>query len=100
MAAGGAAEEQAMGIDGFDFRDTAELYTCVTRRGGRQAMVYRRFDTSAKAIRYSMEELSASRLSGTVLEVDGARYRHTEIRKLYDSSAYPLPRRKSDPGGA
>jgi hypothetical protein len=89
-----------MGIDGFDFRDTAELYTCVTRRGGRRAMVYRRFDTSAKAIRYSMEELPDTRLSGTILEVDGVRYRHTEIRKLYDSSAYPLPRRNSGPGSA
>ncbi len=80
-------------MDSFNFSEPAELYTSGKRRVGQHSMTYRRFDTAAEAIRYSIEELPAARLPGAVLEVNEGRYRHEEIRKFYDSSAFPLPRR-------
>jgi len=56
-------------------------------------MTYRKFETAAKAIRYSIEELPCASLPGTILEANEERYHHREIRKLYESSAYPLRRR-------
>ena len=56
-------------------------------------MTYRKFDTAAEAIRYTIEELPAARQNGAVLEVNEERFRHTEIREFYDSNSYPLKRR-------
>jgi hypothetical protein len=87
-----------MRLDDFDYSCPAEVYTAGWRRGGKQSMAYRRFDTAAKAIRYSIEELPETSLPRTTLEVDEDRYRHTEIRALYDSGAYPLRRRTKEAG--
>ncbi|MBB4303514.1 phage terminase large subunit-like protein [Rhodobium orientis] len=81
----------------FNFLDPAELYTTGKRRVGQNAMTYRRFDSLAEAVRYSIEELSAVRLNGAILEVNGERFRREEIRQIYDSSTYPL---KRQPGKA
>lgn len=80
-------------MDSFDFSTPAELYTTGKRRIGQNSMTYRRFETAAEAIRFTIEELSAARQNGAVLEVNEDRFRHTEIRKFYDSSSYPLRRR-------
>lgn len=80
----------------FDYSGPAELYIAGKRRAGRHAMTYRRFDTAAKAIRYSIEELPAANHAGTVLEVDEERYHHREIRQLYEASAYPLRRQVAE----
>lgn len=82
-----------MSLSQFDYSGPAELYIAKKQRAGRSSMSYRRFDTAASAIRFSMEELPAASLAGTVLEVDEGRYHHKDIRSLYESSAYPFHRR-------
>jgi hypothetical protein len=56
-------------------------------------VTYRRFDSGAEAIRFAIEELPSDVLFGTVLEVDEQRFDAAQIRKLYESKAYPLQRR-------
>jgi hypothetical protein len=56
-------------------------------------MTYRRFDSGAGAIRFAIEQLPSDMLFGTVLEVNEERFDATQIRSLYESQAYPLPRR-------
>ena len=58
-------------------------------------MTYRRFESGAEAIRFAIEELPAEVLIGTVLEVNEERFNAADIRKLYESRAYPLQRRGS-----
>jgi len=43
-------------------------------------------------IRFAIEELPPDLLVGAFLEVDGKRYGSGSIRRLYESSDYPLPR--------
>ena len=81
-----------MGIEDFDFSGPAELFVASNRFGRRPSMSYRRFDTAALAIRYSVEQQPGSSLRGTTLESNGSRFLHREILALYDSSAYPLER--------
>lgn len=76
----------------FDYLSPAEVYTANKRRGGRHLMTYRKFETAANAIRYLIEELPGTKISGAILEVEEGRYRHKDIRKLYDNKAYPLRR--------
>lgn len=76
----------------FQFADPAELYVANGYKGRRFNMSYRRFVSAAEAIRYVMEELSPSRIVGTVLEVNEQRHQHREIRALYESDAYPFMR--------
>lgn len=80
-------------MNDFNYSGPAELYIANRRRIGRNSMSYRKFETAAKAIRYSIEELPCANLPGTILEANEQRYHHKEIRKLYDSRAYPLQRR-------
>lgn len=82
-----------MDIEHFDYSTPAELYTYDRRKKGRSSVVFRRFDSAAKAIRYSMEELERANLPGSLLEVDESRYQHTDIKELYDSGSYPLKRK-------
>jgi len=58
----------------------------------RQPLGYRRFARAAEAIRFVIEELPSHLIAGTYLEVGEQRYRSEEIRRLYDSVAYPLVR--------
>jgi hypothetical protein len=76
----------------FDFSEPAELYGGSNWSGRPTGVTYRRFDTAAEAIRYAVEELSGASRRACVLEVDEKRLNHAEIRRLYDSGDYPLPR--------
>lgn len=78
----------------FDYDAPAELFTGRSIRGAR-TMRYHRFDSGAEALRFAVEVLPPEHLLAAVLKIDEARYRHGEIRALYESSDYPLPRAKS-----
>ena len=85
--------EDTMDTERFDYSVNAELFS--TRGGyrGRHPFGYRRFACAADAIRFAMEGLPPRLLPGTTLEVDELRYTSAEIRRLYESSDYPLTRR-------
>jgi hypothetical protein len=77
----------------FDYGAAAELFP------GRQkkmrmigAVTYRRFAAAGEAIRYAVEVLPASSFLGAFLEVNEERFDSNEIRRLYESVEYPLPR--------
>ena len=74
-----------------DYREPAELYPGPRLRHGSTG--YRRFDTLAEALLFAIEELNPLSLSGAFIEVDEVRYGSDDIHRLYDSEAFPLPRR-------
>ena len=79
----------------FDYCVPAELFPTRNRKYRHQPLRYRRFARAAEAIRFAIEELPPDLLLGAFLEVDGERYGGREIRRLYESPDYLLPRRTS-----
>ena len=77
----------------FDYDTEAELFSAGSRKSRRQPLGYRRFARAADAIRFAIEEMPQSLLTGSYLEVDEVRFDSSEIRHLYDSAKYPLARR-------
>ena len=77
----------------FNFNTAAELFPAAIRKKKRAGFAYRRFGTAAEAVRYAMEELPADSLNGDYLQVEEARFDQNGIRSLYESEAFPLPRR-------
>lgn len=77
----------------FDYSAGAGLYPCKSIKR-RSRLRYKRFDSAAEALRFAIEEMPASLLRGSVLEVDEARFDGMQMRKLYEAEAYPLTRRK------
>lgn len=76
----------------FDYSTEAELFSARGKNFRRQGLGYRRFAHAAEAIRFAMEEMSPQFFAGTFLEVHEIRYRSNDIRRLYESAAYPLVR--------
>jgi len=72
----------------FDYTASAELFITA----GRSGLRYRRFDRAADAIHFAIEKLSAKVLSSARIEVEDQQYDAKQIRTLYDSERYPLPR--------
>jgi hypothetical protein len=79
----------------FDYDMPAELFMAKRKGGTRQPLGYRRFATAAEAIRFAVEEYSAIRTLGAWMQVGDARFDSDDIQRLYESTAYPLRRRKS-----
>jgi hypothetical protein len=79
-------------MSAFDYAAPAELFPIRSRISKHQSVSYKRFDTSAEAIRFAMEELAPDLLAGTYLEVDEQRFDGVGMRNLYASADYPLPR--------
>src|SRR6266700_5597682 len=77
----------------FNFNTAAELFPAAIRKKKRAGFAYRRFGTAAEAVRFAMEELPADSLNGAYLQVEEARFDQSGIRSLYESEAFPLPRR-------
>lgn len=75
----------------FDYQAPAEVFPS-RRYSKRRPITYRRFVSAARAIQFVIEELEADFLLGTMLEVEEERFEGRDIRRLYDSPAYPLPR--------
>jgi hypothetical protein len=77
----------------FKFDSPAEVYCQkVAKIGGRGGLAYRRFNTGAEAIRFAVEHLPAEHFSSCTVEVDGEHYGAEELRSLYESALYTLPR--------
>jgi hypothetical protein len=76
----------------FDYTAAAELFPTRRRLSGRQSFGYKRFEQAAQAIRFAIEDLPQEALVGAFLEVDEQRYGSDDIRRLYESARYPLPR--------
>jgi hypothetical protein len=80
----------------FSFDTAAELFPAAIRKKKRAGFAYRRFDNTADAVRFAIEELPADSLNGAYLQVDEARFDQKGIRSLYDSESYPHKRREQD----
>ena len=78
----------------FDYGAPADLFPSRSKKRNRP-VGYRRFDTAAEAIRFAIEVMPADFLLGTVLEVDEQRFDGRHIRELYNSTAYPLARKRN-----
>jgi len=77
----------------FDYAASAALFMPKGKRGTRQPLSYRRFATAAEAIRFAVEEFPAVRTLGAWMEVGEERFNGDDIRRLYESTSYPRPRR-------
>ena len=78
----------------FNFNTSAELFPAAIRKKKRAGFAYRRFGT--EAVQFAMEELPSDSLNGAYLQVEEARFDQNGIRTLYESEAFPLPRRTVD----
>ena len=76
----------------FDYGASAELFPGRQKTRTIGAVTYKRFAAAGEAIRYAVEVLPASSFLGAFLEVNEERFDSNEIRRLYASVDYPLPR--------
>jgi hypothetical protein len=83
--------EQTRDLNRFDYNASAEVFLSRSR-AAKSRPKYKRFDTAAEAVRFVVEELPAAVLPGTYLLVEEVRFGVDEIRYLYESAGYPLPR--------
>jgi hypothetical protein len=80
-------------MSNFDYDAPAEVYSGSARGARTGPVAYRRFERSAEAIRFTIEELSEQMQRGTAMEVDDERFDLAQIRDLYGNERYPLSRR-------
>ena len=78
----------------FDYGAPAELFMAKRKGGSRQPLGYRRFATAAEAIRFAIEDFPTMRTLGAWMQVGDERFDGDAIQRLYESSNYPLQRRR------
>jgi hypothetical protein len=76
----------------FNYSAPAELFGSPGRQ--RRSVTYRRFASGAEAVRFAVEGISEGLLAGVTLQADDDRFDHRAIRALYDSTSYPLTRKR------
>lgn len=76
----------------FNCSTEGELFPGKSQRSKSRHPMYLRLSSAAEAVRYAIEVLPSDRLLGTQLKVDEERFGREGIRRLYDSSDYPLTR--------
>lgn len=81
----------------FDYGSAAELFTNKGRTFRGQPLGYRRFDCATDAIRFAIEEMPPQLLPNACMEVDEVRFDGQDIRRLYESAAYPIARPAGSP---
>ena len=80
----------------FDYDAPAEVYMTLGWRSKQGPVTYRRFDRSADAIRFAIEELTERMQRGIAMEVGDERFEFDQILDLYSSEQYPLARGPPD----
>jgi hypothetical protein len=76
----------------IDYTAEAELFPARSWKKRARGVSYKRFEAASEAVRFAIEELPAECLLGTYLEVEEERFDSGGIRRLYESSEYPLAR--------
>lgn len=76
----------------FTFGAPAEIYSSGGSRARKGPMSYRRFQSSAEAIRFAVEELPQNLQRGTAMEVGDDRFEFAAIQAFYERDDYPLQR--------
>jgi hypothetical protein len=77
----------------FDYTALAELYPARRCKRSTGRVTYKRFEVAAEAVRFAMEELPSQFLLSTYPEVKEERFDSRQIRSLYESRDYSLPRK-------
>lgn len=75
----------------FEFEAPADFFS---RGTSRRVKVYRRFATTAEAIKHAVECQDAEGLRSTIVESDEDRLESERISELYECVEFPLPRRR------
>ena len=83
-------------MEKFAYDAPAEIYSSQGFGARKRPVTYRRFPSSAEAIRFTIEQLPQIMQRGTVMEVGDDRFEFAAIRALYDSEHYPLSRDADD----
>ena len=79
-------------MSNFDYDAPAEVYLTNSWGAKNNPVTYRRFDRSADAIRFAIEELNDRMQRGIAMEVGDDRFEIAQILELYNSDHYPLIR--------
>ena len=74
----------------IDFTAAADLFPARNFKSRSLGIGYKRFDEAAEAVRFAIEELPPESLLGAYLEVEDERFDSRGIRRLYDSTNFPL----------
>ena len=85
---------------GFDYAEPAEVFGGSSWSRKSSTTSYRRFETSAEALRFVIEDLDEIARRSCIIEINEQRFNYIDARKLYESKGYPLPRERSEDANA